>query len=72
VRRRRSRRRIAVALTPIPNAAGPYSRWPTDVAHDQLARGRRFRVLTVIDDVTKECLAAIPDTWITAGAWCAR
>ena len=30
--------------------------------HDQLANGRRFRVLTIIDDVTKECLAAVPDT----------
>ncbi len=30
--------------------------------HDQLTWGRRFRVLTIIDDVTKECLAAIPDT----------
>jgi putative transposase len=30
--------------------------------HDQLAWGRRFRVLTIIDDVTKECLAAVPDT----------
>jgi transposase InsO family protein len=30
--------------------------------HDQLANGRRFRVLTIIDDVTRECLAAVPDT----------
>jgi putative transposase len=30
--------------------------------HDQLADGRRFRVLTIINDVTKECLAAVPDT----------
>jgi putative transposase len=29
---------------------------------DQLANGRRFRVLTIIDDVTKECLAAVPET----------
>lgn len=52
VRRRRSRRRIAVARTPIPKATRTNSR--------QLANGRRFRVLTVIDDVTKECLAAMP------------
>ena len=24
--------------------------------------GRRFRVLNVVDDVTRECLAAVPDT----------
>ena len=62
VRRRRSRRRIAVARTPIPRPEGPNSRWSTDFVHDQLANGRRFRVLTIIDDVTKECLAAVPDT----------
>ena len=62
VRRRRSRRRIAVARTPIPKPDGPNSRWSTDFVHDQLANGRRFRVLTIIDDVTKECLAAVPDT----------
>ena len=54
-----------MARTPIPKPAGPNSRWSTDFVHDQLASGRRFRVLTVIDDVTKECLAAIPDTSIT-------
>jgi len=62
VRLRRSRRRIAVARTPIPRPDGPNSRWSTDFVHDQLANGRRFRVLTIIDDVTKECLAAVPDT----------
>ena len=65
VRRRKSRRRIAVARTPIPMTTGPNSRWSLDFVHDQLANGRRFRVLNVIDDVTKECLAAIPDTSIS-------
>ena len=33
--------------------------------HDQMASGRRFRVLNVVDDVTRECLAAVPDTSIS-------
>ena len=33
--------------------------------HDQFACGRCFRVLNVVDDVTRECLAAIPDTSIS-------
>lgn len=33
--------------------------------HDQLAGGRRFRILNIVDDVTRECLAAIPDTSIS-------
>jgi transposase InsO family protein len=37
VRRRRSRRRIAVARTPIPKPTGPNRRWSTDFVHDQLA-----------------------------------
>ena len=65
VRRRKSRRRIAVARTPIPAPDGPNSRWSMDFVHDQLAGGRRFRVLNIVDDVTKECLAAIPDSSIS-------
>ena len=30
-----------------------------------MATGRRFRVLNVVDDVTRECLAAVPDTSIS-------
>lgn len=33
--------------------------------HDQMITGRRFRVLNVVDDVTRECLAAVPDTSIS-------
>lgn len=33
--------------------------------HDQLATGYRFRVLNIVDDVTHECLRAVPDTSIS-------
>jgi transposase InsO family protein len=33
--------------------------------YDQFACGRRFRILNLVDDVTRECLAAIPDTSIS-------
>lgn len=33
-----------------------------DFVHDQIASCRRFRILNLIDDVTKKCLAAIPHT----------
>jgi len=33
--------------------------------HDQFSCGRRFRILNVVDDVTRECLGAIPDTSIS-------
>lgn len=40
----------------------PYARWSVDFVYDQFAQGRRFRIFNVIDDVTKECLAAVVDT----------
>lgn len=45
--------------------ARPNARWPLDFVHGQLACGRRFRILNVVDDVTRECLAAIPDTSVS-------
>ena len=30
-----------------------------------MVAGRRFRVLNIVDDVTRECLAAVPDTSIS-------
>ena len=32
---------------------------------DALTDGRRFRILTVVDDFTRECLALVPDTSIS-------
>jgi putative transposase len=32
--------------------------------HDQLVTGRRFRLLNIVDDVTRECLRAVVDTSI--------
>ena len=37
-------------------------RWSLDFVADQLACGRRFRILAVFDDCTRECLAAVADT----------
>ena len=64
VRRRRSRKRAVGTRAPAPVLALPNQRWSLDFVHDQMASGRRFRVLNVVDDVTRECLAAVPDTSI--------
>ena len=65
VRRRRARRKAVGTRAPILVAARQNARWSLDFVHDQLACGRRFRILNVVDDVTRECLAAIPDTSIS-------
>ena len=65
VRKRRARRRAVGTRTPILVEARVNARWSLDFVHDQFALGRRFRILNIVDDVTRECLAAIPDTSIS-------
>jgi transposase InsO family protein len=65
VRKRRARRRAVGTRCPILVEAKVNARWSLDFVHDQFAQGRRFRILNVVDDVTRECLAAIPDTSIS-------
>ena len=60
VRKRRARRRAVGTRTPILVEAKVNARWSLDFVHDQFALGRRFRILNIVDDVTRECLAAIP------------
>ena len=64
-RRRRNRHRAIGARAPAPVLALPNQRWSLDFVHDQMASGRRFRVLNIVDDVTRECLRAVPDTSIS-------
>lgn len=64
VRKRRARRRAVGTRAAILVEATPNARWSLDFVHNQLACGRRFRILNIVDDVTRECLAAIPDTSI--------
>jgi len=65
VRRRKGRRKAIGTRAPILVVAKPNARWSLDFIHDQMANGRRFRILNIVDDVTRECLAAIPDTSIS-------
>jgi len=65
VRKRRGRRKALGTRAPILVEARPNARWSLDFVHDQLANGRRFRILNIVDDVTRECLGAIPDVSIS-------
>lgn len=42
------------AVAPV---AAPNERWSIDFVHDVLATGRKYRLLTMIDDFTRECIA---------------
>src|SRR5260370_35397527 len=41
---------------------GPNQRWSMDFVSDALTDGRRFRILAVVDDFTRECLCLVADT----------
>jgi putative transposase len=41
---------------------GSNQRWSLDFIADQFVDGRRFRVLVLVDDFTRECLALVVDT----------
>jgi putative transposase len=41
---------------------GPNQRWSLDCVSSALDDGRRFRVLNVVDDFSRECLACVVDT----------
>ena len=62
VRRRRGRKRATGARAPLPLPQAANQRWSLDFMADQLANGRRFRILTMVDDFTRECLATVADT----------
>lgn len=62
VRKRGGRKRALGTRRPmaVPQAAN--ERWSLDFISDALTDGRRFRVLAVVDDLTRECLALVADT----------
>jgi putative transposase len=70
VRRRRGRQRATGTRAPAALPQAPNQRWSLDFVSDGLV-ARRFRILVVVDDFTRECLAAVADTSIS-GARVAR
>jgi putative transposase len=64
VRRRGGRKRALGTRAPMMLPQGRNQRWSLDFVSDTLSDGRRFRVLVVVDDFTRECLALVVDTSI--------
>jgi putative transposase len=60
VRRRRRKRVASVRLVRAP-VSHANARWSIDFVHDRLADGRAIRVLTVVDECTRECPALTVD-----------
>ena len=65
VRRRGGRKRALGTRAPMLVPQQPNERWSLDFVADQFIDGRRMRILIVVDDCSRECLALIPDTSIS-------
>lgn len=62
VRKRGGRKRAIGTRAPMMIPTKSNDRWSLDFVSDQFTDGRRFRVLTVVDDCTRECLGLVADT----------
>jgi putative transposase len=62
VRRRGGRKRALGTRAPIALPQGLNQRWSLDFVSDTLIDSRRFRILAVVDDFTRECLTLVADT----------
>jgi putative transposase len=67
VRRRGGRKRAIGTRRPMEIPLAANQRWSLDFVSDQMTDGRRFRILTVIDNCTRECLALVADTSLSGG-----
>jgi putative transposase len=66
VRRRGGRKRALGTRAPMMIPQGPNQRWSLDFVSDSFVCGRRFRILCVVDDFSRECLAMVADTSISS------
>jgi putative transposase len=59
------KRRRPISSLPIP--VGKLQRWSMDFVHDNLSDGRAIRILTVLDEHTRQCVKMVVDTNINSG-----
>ena len=64
VRKRGGRKRALGTRAPMTIPQDANQRWSLDFVSDALVDGRRFRILCVIDDFSRECLATVVDNSI--------
>jgi putative transposase len=62
VRRRGGRKRALGTRAPLALPQAANQRWSLDFVSDTLSDGRRFRILCVVDDFSRACLALVADT----------
>ena len=62
VHRRSGRKRALGTRAPMVLPLTTNQRWSLDFVSDTLSDGRRFRILAIVDDFSRECLTLVVDT----------
>jgi len=62
VKKRKGRKRAIGTRTPLPRPDSVGQVWSLDFVSDALSDGRRFRLLGVMDQCSRECLSLVADT----------
>jgi len=71
LRTRKKKKCVGHLRVVMPEPSGVNERWSMDFVQDRIWQGRKFRVFTIVDDYSRECLALEVDTSI-GGARVAR
>jgi putative transposase len=67
VPQRRRRKRLGASTTPIPPVADrPNTLWAVDFQFDATTDGRPVKIVSIVDEHTRECLGRLVDRSITA------
>lgn len=66
VKRRRGRKRARGTRTPMPAAASVNAHWSQDFVSDSFGASRKFQMLAVIDDRTRECMCLVADSSLSS------
>lgn len=61
LRLKRRKKQASAVRVPLPKPTAPNQVWSMDFVWDYLRGGRRLKMLTVVDDFTRECLAVEVD-----------
>jgi len=65
IRVKHRKKRVSLPRIPLPPATVPHERWSIDFLTDSLVDGRRFRVMTIVDNVSRVSPAIEVDGSIT-------
>jgi putative transposase len=68
VRKRKRRRALSVEREPLALPARPNEVWSMDFVMDALASGRRLKILTIVDDFSKEAVNIVVEHAISGPA----